>query len=230
MPISAHYLHIVDRNGVRIDGESDGYGFEDHIDITGWSWQVSDNAAKAAAEHKEEKTNGSTPSPKKATADGGEIAIAPSVFTFSKFVDCSTTFLLGAMYRGDELAHAIFTLREEIVKVPDDPRKEGFHLRVMLKKVYVADYKLSARASDYRVDIEETWELNYSTIEFFHDSEGGKTMGFWRPPGMTDRGRKPPPSQDQALRQLGIDPATVKAAQGNAKGAPAPAKAKAKGG
>ena len=81
------------------------------------------------------------------------------------------------------LPRATFELVEEMVDVVNP-----FRLLVVLEKVTVVSYQLGGRAAEHRVDLDETWGLNYTTISFDYKSAGGLSASFERNPGSTKRG------------------------------------------
>lgn len=168
MPVvAAHYLEIVDANDEPVCGESEGHDYEDAIDVVGWHWGVSDESSTKSS-------SGSDSG--KGSSNGKEVGIEPSTFTFTKSVDASTTRLMNAMYKNEELKMVTFTLLEELDISEQAARKaEGrrgaFRLHVVLEKVRVIGYQLDGSAADYRVDLNENWELNYSTITFLYETE-----------------------------------------------------------
>jgi type VI secretion system secreted protein Hcp len=194
---AAHYLELLDREGYRVDGESEGRGHEGQIDITSWNWDVSDkSAAKTGASTNVAGRGVAATSAKASAGSTEEVGIDPSLFTFTKPVDCATTVLMKAMNGGELLQRATFELLEEMEEV-----KNPFHLRVLLEKVTVVSYRLGGRAGEFRVDLDETWELNYTTISFDYVSAGGMSASFPRSPGSTKRAAsKSEPDIKQVLK------------------------------
>jgi type VI protein secretion system component Hcp len=199
MPVAAHYLEILDQDGFRIDGESEAHGYEQYIDVNGWDWDVTDQSAKSDTASRTGQTGGGATS----SAESDEVGIDPSLLTFRKPVDRSTTRLMMAMYRGDVLQEATFTLLEEFLNA-DDEREIRFRLRVKLENVIVVSYELGGRASEHRVDLDETWQLSYSNISLNYESPKGHIhAGFPKKPGSTKRGAsKPAPEIDQLQKEL----------------------------
>ena len=193
--VASHYLKI-ERDDFPIDGESEGLGHEGQIDVKGWDWDVSDKSADPTAS-KSLASGGAAAGQTKASAGGTEeVGIDPSLFTFTKPVDSATTALMKAMNGGEVLTRATFELVEEMVDV-----ENPFRLLVVLENVTVVSYKLGGRAAEHRVDLDETWELNYTTISFDYKSAGGLAASFKRNPGSTKRGAsKPAPDLEQQRR------------------------------
>ena len=204
MAVAAQYLEIVDREGLPILGESEGHDYVDSIDITGWEWNVTDSSA-TKSDTSSGSGNGATAGSAKASAGGAEVGIDPAQFTFRKVVDASTTRLMTAMYRGEVLQQATFTLLEEVVSVKNE-RRGAFRLHVVLENAIVVGYQLDGRASEFRVDLDETWTLNYSKISFLYETER-MNAEFDRTPGSKSRGSgKRDPTFLEQLRKYGIVP------------------------
>ena len=85
-------------------------------------------------------------------------------------------------------------------------RGGAFRLNVVLDKPVVVGYSLSGSASDFRVELEETWELSYSKITFAYES-AMVYADFDRKPG-SPAGQKPDTTRDflAELKKLGIQP------------------------
>ena len=192
---SSHYLKIEGKDSP-INGESEGLGHEGQIDVKGWDWDVSDKSADPTASENL-ASGGAAAGQTKASAGGtDEVGIDPSLVTFTKPVDSATTALMKAMNGGEVLTRATFELVEEMVDV-----ENPFRLLVVLENVTVVSYKLGGRAAEHRVDLDETWELNYTTISFDYKSAGGLAASFKRNPGSTKRGAsKPAPDLEQQRR------------------------------
>jgi type VI protein secretion system component Hcp len=203
MPVAAHYLEIIDHEGVQILGESEGHDYIDHIDVNGWDWDVVDRSATDTGSSKDAKGSGGSA---KATAGGAEVGVEPSVFSFTKPFDSSTTRLMTAMHRGEVLKLATFTLLEELMGLEHE-RRGAFRLHVVLEKVIVVGYRLDASTSEFRVDLEETWDLNYTNIAFLYETERMRAE-FDRNPGATrTKSKGPEPDFLVQLRKYGIEPA-----------------------
>jgi type VI protein secretion system component Hcp len=210
MAVAAHYLELLDREGSRMDGESEGHDHEGQIDVTGWNWDVSDKSAtKADAPRSSAGSGGASPT-KAPAADTEEAGIEPSLFTFTKAVDASTTRLMKAMDSGEVLQRATFELVEDMVDV-----KNPFRLLVALEKIVVVGYRLGGRSTEYRVDLEETWELNYTTISFDYASAGGMSAVFNRSPGSTKKAAsKSEPDNKEMHKRIADLEQTLAAAKG----------------
>ena len=194
---ASHYLKI-EREDFPIDGESEGLGHEGQIDVKGWDWDVSDKSAATTAS-KNLSSGGAAAGQTRASAGGAEeVGIDPSLFTFTKPVDSATTALMKAMNGGEVIPRATFELVEEMVDV-----ENPFQLLVVLEKVIVVSYRLGGRAAEHRVDLDETWGLNYTTISFDYKSAGGLSAIFKRNPGSTKRGAsKSGPDVEQLLKDI----------------------------
>ena len=196
MAASGSYLEIVDSQNALVAGESEGRDYEGHIDISGWDWGVTDNSSKAGGS--DDSVSKGRAGTSKASGVSGEVGVLPSLMTFTKPVDSSTTRLMNAMYTGEKLKEATFTVREELVGVRDHS-PDAFRLHVRLENVTVVSYRLTGRAAEHRVDLDETWGLDYEKIEFLYETERMRSE-FDRPPGSEKRGSEkaaPDPAQLQ---------------------------------
>ncbi len=194
---AAHYLKL-EGEGFSIDGESEGHDHEGEIDVKSWDWDVSDKSAAMSGAPKNQTNGGGATGQTKASAGGTEeVGIDPSLFTFTKPVDSATTALMKAMNGGQVLTRATFELVEDMVDV-----ENPFQLLVVLEKVTVVSYRLGGRAAEHRVDLDETWGLNYTTISFDYKSAGGLSASFKRNPGSTKQGAgKSGPDVAQLLKE-----------------------------
>lgn len=200
MAVAAHYLKILDQGGHLVEGESEGHGHIQEIDVTGWNWDVSDQTPKdEAGTAKDKAGRGTAAGSAGASAGGAEVGIEPSLFTFTKTVDRSTTRLMRAMDRGEVLKKATFTLLEELLTV-HDVRRSAFRLNVVLENVIVVSYELGGRSSDFRVDLDETWGFNYSKISFDYES-AGMYASFDRNPGSSKQGASKPAVDIQQMQK-----------------------------
>jgi type VI protein secretion system component Hcp len=201
MAIAAHYLEIIDRENLPVEGESEGHDHEDEIDIRGWNWDVTDQSAAKIGASEEQ---GSADSSKASTGDA-EVGVEPSIFKFSKAVDSSTTRLMRAMHRGEVLKMATFTLLEELVGVKQEHRG-AFRLHVVLENVIVVSYHLRGSSAEHRVDLDEDWELSYAKITFMYETEQ-MNAEFDRNPGSNKRpAERPPLDFPMLLKKYGIQP------------------------
>jgi type VI protein secretion system component Hcp len=201
---AAHYLEILDKEGYRVDGESEGLEHEGQIDVTSWNWDVSDKSAAKSGASTNVASRGGVAGPTKASTDGTEeVGIDPSLFTFTKPVDAATTRLMKALNGGEVLKRVTFELLEEMVGAKNE-RLDAFRLRVVLERVTVASYRLGGRANEHRVDLDETWELNYTTISFHYESAGGMNAVFQRNPASTKRAASKSEGDDKQQMQKKI--------------------------
>jgi len=205
---SGTYLEIIAQDNLPVAGESEASEYEGHIDIAGWDWGVTDNASKKTGA----STGSTSKSPAPAKASVEEVGIEPSLVTFSKPVDSATTRLMKAMCFAEKFKEATFTVREELVSLRDSD--DAFVLHVRLEKPSVTSYKLTGRSQEHRVDLEETWTLNYEHIEFLYQPRkqvtsagkvriGAGKVQFERPPGSEKRGsEKAAPDPAQLQKQV----------------------------
>jgi len=214
MPAASHFLNILDASGQPVLGESDGqqlYGeaaqHVGDIDVTGWDWDVSDHSANpaSAAAKPTGRAGAAAPAPAAAATGDIEQGVVPGTLTFRKVVDRSTTRLMSAMNSGEIMQSATFVILEEMLD-SHDVRGGAFRLNVVLDKPVVVGYSLSGSASDFRVELDETWELSYSKITFAYES-AKVYADFDRKPG-SSTGRKAETDRDflAVLKKLGIQP------------------------
>jgi len=207
MAIAGHYLQIRDDENHPVHGESLGHGFVGSIDVSGWDWDVTDprfQKSKESASKVAGKGAAHSASGKTVTGDG-HAGIEPALMRFSKVVDCSSIRLMQAMEARTKLQSAVFSLREEIAH--SDDKRIPFLLTVSLKDVYVISYELSVRSSEYRVDLEETWDFHYSNIKFeFVSAGGGIDVDFDRKAGsLRGSSKKAPPDVEEIVRRANED-------------------------
>jgi type VI protein secretion system component Hcp len=215
MGVAAHYLQFVDQHGEAIKGESEGHKHDEWIDVNGWDWDATDESQKKSGATKDTPVKGAASGAARTSAGAGDVGIQPSLLTFTKSVDRSTTRLMLAMDEGHVLQKATITLLEELLDV-NRKYRESFRLDVVLEQVKIVSYRLSVRASEHRVDMEETWGLNYTRIKFDYVSAGGMNAEFTRPPG-SDKGGAAKPEVDTVQMQKQLAELQQAAAAGKGK-------------
>lgn len=167
MAIAHLYLELLDQKKAAVAGDVATKNFEGQIECDDWSWKV---------ENKEQKAQGRTT---------GQISrVEPSILTFSKPPDRSSTRLMKAISTGELFPKATFTLYEEL-QGSVEATEGSFHLRLVLVDVRVLRYELGGKTSDKDVSLDETWDLTYKTITFQFD-EGKQQVQVTRPPGSDD--------------------------------------------
>jgi type VI protein secretion system component Hcp len=203
MAVAAHYLQIVNSGNEKIFGESEGHEHESWIDVIGWNWNVADQSTPPTDASDTPSPRGARTGPSSTQAPA--VAVVPADFTFRKSVDASTTQMMKAMYSGEVLKKATFTLFEELVDVGKNHRG-AFRLHVVLENVIVTGYRLGGRSSPFRVDLDETWTLTYGKVSFLYETERMNAF-FDRQPGVTPRAqvRREPTFLEQ-LKKYGITP------------------------
>ena len=205
MAIAGHYLEIIDDESNRVVGESGGHDYEGWIDVTGWDWDVTDQSSVDSSSKKSAKgdTHG-----KHQKGTGGETGIEPALMKFTKLTDFSSIRLIAMLEARTKIQTARFVLREEVV--PGSVR-HPFELEVILSNAYVVSYELSARASEYRVDLEESLELHYANIEFLYTSARGvMPVDFDRKAASTKGSTEKDAPDMQAMIKGMIDDAAAK--------------------
>lgn len=120
------------KDGEMIKGESVTEGYEGQIELEDWSWELERDRA----------------------THGHDAKAEPSVFSFTKFLDSSTTAMLNATKAGT--LHAQVTL--------DDFSDSQLKLSLILEGVRVVGYSLTGKTDRYSGTVEEQWEFNYEYI------------------------------------------------------------------
>nr|WP_316643679.1 type VI secretion system tube protein Hcp [uncultured Roseateles sp.] len=147
-----------------IAGESEAEGFERQIEVDDWSWSVATTTTKKSVGG---STSSSAPRTNDANLVGSrppavsqeETTTDPSVFSFSKMMDRSSTAMMHAMTSG-ELLSAIITMEES--------SEAEFEVEIELNRVRVIDYKVTGKNDKASGEIEEKWVFNYSDIAFHY--------------------------------------------------------------
>ncbi|QHJ00985.1 hypothetical protein GT347_25140 [Xylophilus rhododendri] len=156
-----------------IKGESLVAGKRDWIEIDDWNWKLDPSSNKDDPE-----------------------AIRPSVLSFTKTMDRSTTAMLSAMRNGTELSASIQM---------EDASLRLFDLRVRLDKVRILSYEMSTQISEKRLAVDETWTFDYDTLllEYQPDlKSGAMQVRLTRPPGSsTER----PDDTERKFKELSQD-------------------------
>ncbi len=207
MTTASHFLELLTDDNPKhfVEGEAEAVDFIGRIDITDWNWDVKDPTA-----HRSEKaaTNTGTVAKsaiKASTGGDTDTRIQPSLFSFDKYVDRSTTRLMTCLDTGFKFRKARFTLREELPGVEKGPHSK-FSLVVTLEgDVVLTKGSVSLKATDFGVDLEESWTLRYSTITFELGGETGeyRMVDFKLPPGSeTEASKRPTPTFMQQLENL----------------------------
>lgn len=216
MPRAAHYLKLVDKNGAMVEGESEGNGFEKQIDITDWSWGITDQAASGSTGTGTGTGTGASATPTSGRsgaasssasgvsgAGGGEAGgdVSLDILTFSKPVDKSTIRLMQAMHNGDEFTSARITLMQELPGA-ERPRIDEFLLYVDLTKVRFKSYDLKGNSEEFGVTLEETWEVSYKTIKFIYETRGVEIEMENKDPSTSRPTARTPPDPNARIAEL----------------------------
>jgi type VI protein secretion system component Hcp len=173
-------MRIVVKGGSTIQGESTIVNFEDWIEVDDWNWALgfqTGSEGKASGERTEESV--------------------PSVLSFGKLMDRASTGMLNAMSKGDEL-----TVTLEMADVSDEP----FRLKVTLESARLNDYDANFKTDDKGVSIEESWGLDYRTIEFeyFIANEPGPQVKLERPPWASPDKPKGQGAEEEVIKYIGL--------------------------
>lgn len=195
---SSQYLRISDESGktIIIPGECIDAEHYNEIDISDWNWNLSDpsvpkNKGKLnATSTGGAQASGHAPARSLSTASPGQSGdkIMPSRFGFSKPTDKSTAWLLSAMDRGEVFPRVKLSIQEEFHAQTD---YEPFRMTIVLTNAFVVSVDWRTNAADARVDMEESWELNYEKIKFDYLYRGKEGQGWV--PAVFDR----PPEADE---------------------------------
>lgn len=177
MSISGQYLLIRDKDDHPVDGESRGSKgqYWKSIDIKSWDWSVADQSSTAG-----KKVAGKTASQssgKSVNAGSDEKGLLPELFKFTKGIDMSSIRLMQAMNNNERMKSATFVLHEERASGAHDDHKE-FLMEVVLEDVYVVGYSLQGRAAEARVDLDESWDLHYKTIQIQYTSARSRSSSL----------------------------------------------------
>jgi type VI protein secretion system component Hcp len=155
------FLSIGGLTGSGVSGESVDESFKGKIELNSWSWNIQRK-------------------PKLQDTADRHGKYEPSVFSFTKPMDKSSTPLLNKLKSG-ELFMATLTLIED----SDHP----FELSAYMAKARVTEYSLSGKDEKSSTELEESWTLSYDKIHFEHTWEpvkkSSKTVtsnSFWRRP------------------------------------------------
>jgi len=153
------FMKLTGTGSRAIDGESEAEGFERQIEIDDWTWSVATETVK--------KDKGTAPRPRTNDAnlvgdrfqpiDQEETRTVPSVFSFSKRMDRSSTALMSAMTSG-ELLFAVISMEES--------SQAEFEVEIQLNRVRVIDCKIDGKNDKASGDIDEKWVFEYSDIAF----------------------------------------------------------------
>jgi type VI protein secretion system component Hcp len=179
-----------------IKGESEAEGFEGEIELDDWSWTLSRVKAAAAKAPSSTKTNDASlvsSRPTQSSTDPNPTTTEPSVFSFSKQMDRSSTALLSAM-ASSELLEAWITLEEA--------SDAEFELVIHIEKIRVVEYKMSGKNDKASGEITEDWVFNYESIDFdykFSPREGKVSVTLTRLPGASTAAASTPESEMREL-------------------------------
>lgn len=133
------------KDGEMIKGESLTEGYEEQIELEDWNWELERTKASAGQDAKAE----------------------PSVFSFTKYLDRSTTSLLNATKAGT--LHAQVTL--------DDFSDSQLKLSLVMEGVRVTRYSLTGKTDKASGTVEEQWEFNYEYITLDYKPAGRRKPG-----------------------------------------------------
>jgi type VI secretion system secreted protein Hcp len=184
MPQATQFLRFADEKGsLLVEGESLDDEHHDEIDITSWSWSVTDPAVqpgKPKGSAAQGVAGAKAPTTKLKDEGESDRRPKPSTLTFGKFTDRSTPRLLQAMEAGTFFPKAILTIEE---KFEDAPNK--FRMTVELAEAVVVNLTWSASAESAGMTFSEEWTVNYSQVHFAYDWREDKSARM--APGIIDQ-------------------------------------------
>lgn len=139
------FLQLTNKDRKLIEGESVVEGFRNFVLINQWSWGLT------------------------AGDRGSANRLEPSVFTFRKYTDRSTTALLGLLKSGDLLHSAVMHLK-------DSSQDSKWYLKITLSDVRVASYDIDLNSEEKGGSAEESWTLRYSKVDFEYTPHSGAAL------------------------------------------------------
>jgi type VI secretion system Hcp family effector len=177
------YMKLTGQRQGWIKGESVTQYFEGMIEVDDWRWSV--------------ETKNTASSDVKA---GEGIKVEPSVFSFGKLMDRSTTPMLAAMQSGESL-QAEITVQEM--------SRDTFELKLTLYDIRVIDYGCNGKVGKADAEVDENWQFNYHRIKFdFKPTARAKgtvagvlTADATRPPGASLKGPSNPVEELEKLAE-----------------------------
>ena len=131
------HMQIQGSRSGEIKGESRIKDFAGWIELDDWNWTLGLDKPTDATGRK-------------------EVAV-PSVLSFSKLMDCSSTGMLLAMANG-ELLKVTISMRE----ASNDP----FVLDIRIEDARLVECLANFKSEDKQNLVEETWDMDYRTISF----------------------------------------------------------------
>jgi type VI protein secretion system component Hcp len=181
-------MKIEKKGGSTIKGESTIAKFEDWIELDDWNWSLGFE----------------TPPEGKGGGNRSEESV-PSVLAFGKLMDRASTFMLEAMRDGTELTVTMWMADES-----DEP----FSLEIVLESARLNEYDASFKSDDKSVEIDESWGLDYRTINFayFIGNEPGPKVVLERPAWASpDKPKGRGPEQEVIKLTEGLSPDKLEA-------------------
>ena len=145
------FLQLTSPSSGKIKGECSVDEYEDWIELDSWNWSLG-----------RAKNEDATPE--------------PSLLSFSKLMDRSTTAMLKAMLSGEQLRAKL--------AVDDGSVDVLFELTVMLEHVTVREYTFNTQVGEKGATVDEEWVLDYRWITFEYQADaksGVKSVKLHRP-------------------------------------------------
>ncbi len=178
-----------DGSGGAIPGECVVDRFVGQIEIDDWRWGVS---------RERESKSSSAPALASDVSDHGKPV--PSIFSFSKRMDRSTTAMLNAAKSGALLWAKITLEGAEAILDGKDAIVGGFLLVIKLQGVRIIKYDMEGKNDKASAELTESWDFNYESIAFEHSASGGDR----RKPTVTLRLSRPAGAKATAI-ETGMD-------------------------
>jgi type VI secretion system Hcp family effector len=191
MAKTSQFLKITDKRGEQVLGECiDGHHFNE-IDLSSWGWSMEDPAAEPKRDAAAAKGDPKTKTPSKDPGDA-DATIRPSLLSITKRTDRATHRLMQAMDTGEIFREAVLVTQEEY-----EQAKTPFYMRIELRDVLVVKLEWSLEGGDKGTEMKESWDLNYSHIEFSYNVRqvggGAIVESFDRPRDSEAAGAKKAP-------------------------------------
>lgn len=189
MPAAMLFLNLTEVNAKgKVKGEVQS-GIKDHVDdieCNDWNWKLAKRKElQAVVGGKRESSYGN-----------------PSLFSFSKAPDRSSPRLMTALTEGLVFPKGVFRVYEKLSGKIEDTEGE-FDLKIILTDVRVVEYTVSGRTGDKEVELDESWDLNYRTIEF-RFGDGRQQVMIDNPPSYeTSKAKTPVDEMVDQAKKLG---------------------------
>lgn len=156
------FLKITDTRNQMVQGEAEPERFLNQIEVDDWSWSISMEVPET----------------------GGGKRPEPALLSISKGVDRASPRLMSALASGEVFPSATLSLVEDM-----EETEANFDLTIVLTQLRVVDYELTVRDEEKQVVLDESYTLNYATIDFLYD-DGKQQVSLRRPPDSGEKATK----------------------------------------